>query len=585
VSDPSDSVNSVPAAGHTPDTWGDGDRLRLLSVALETAANGIFITSREGRIEYVNPAFERLSGYAAREAIGQTPRLLKSGRQTAEFYRTVWETILRGHAWQGRVVNRRRTGELYTVTQTITPIANGDGVVTHFVAIHDDVTSQVEAEQRLRHMASHDFLTDLPNRYTLNERLDQEAQRVARHGGRLAVLLLDLDHFKSINDNYGHDSGDQLLVQVARRMRETARATDTLARLGGDEFALLQTDVHEPDGTADLALRLIRSLGPPFELDGQQIYTGGSVGIAMSGEGRADPAELMRQADLALYRVKEEGRNGFRFFEDSMNDEIQGRMALGQEMHQALAEGELYLEYQPQVDLRTRRLVGVEALVRWRHPRRGVVGPSQFIPIAEANGLIIPIGEWVLRTACAQARLWQEHGLAPIPVAVNLSGVQLKSPDLVDRVLAVLDETGLEARFLELELTETILMHASATLDQHLERLSRHGVRISLDDFGRAYSSLEYLRRFPLNKLKIDQSFVRDIDTSRRDAAILSAVISLAGKLDLQVIAEGVGPETHVDVLLKEGCHEGQGFFFARPLAPEEIAVLLAEGSERIQRP
>jgi diguanylate cyclase (GGDEF)-like protein/PAS domain S-box-containing protein len=568
-----------------PETGWAGDRSRLLSAALETAANAIFITDRAGLIEFVNPAFETLSGYSAPEVLGRSPSMLKSGRQNGDFYRSLWQTILAGKPWKGRVVNRRRSGELFTVTQTVTPITDAAGRVTHFVAIHEDVTAQVEAERRLQHMARHDFLTDLPNRYTLSERLDLEAQRVGRHGGRLALLFLDLDHFKSVNDNYGHDSGDQLLIEVAKRLRETARTTDTLARLGGDEFALLQSGVRDPRAPADLAARMIRRLAPPFDLAAQRIYTGVSIGIAMSGEASADPAELMRQADLALYRAKEEGRNGFRFFEDSMNDEIQGRMALGQDLHQALEGNELFLEYQPQVDLRTRRLVGVEALVRWRHPRRGIVGPSDFIPIAESNGLIIPIGEWVLRTACAEARSWQDRGLTPIPVAVNLSAVQLKSRDIVERVIAILGETGLAPRFLELELTETILMHANEALDRHLDELSRHGVRISLDDFGRAYSSLEYLRRFPLNKLKIDQSFVRDIGSNLRDATILSAVIALAGKLHLEVIAEGVGPENQVQFLLNEGCREGQGFFFARPLAAAEIASLLAEGSDRIRRP
>jgi diguanylate cyclase (GGDEF)-like protein/PAS domain S-box-containing protein len=558
---------------------------RLLSVALDTAANAIFITDLEGRIQYANRAFEKLSGHPASDVLGQTPRFLKSGVQDAEFYRALWQTLLRGEPWHGRVVNRRRDGELFTVTQTVTPILDDAGKLTHFVAIHEDISAQVDAEDRVRHMARHDFLTDLPNRYALGERLQHESQRAARNGSRLAVLLLDLDHFKSVNDNFGHQAGDQLLVQVARRLRETARGSDILARLGGDEFALVQSDVSQLDGAADLALRLIRALAPPFELAQQRVYSGVSIGIAISPEAAADPAELLRQADLALYRAKEEGRNAFRFFDDSMNDEIQGRMALGQELHAALDNGELYLEYQPQVDLRHRRLVGVEALVRWRHPRLGAVGPAEFVPIAESNGLIVPIGEWVLRTACAQARAWQDLGLPPIPVAVNLSGVQLKSHGFVASVLAVLAETGLQPRFLELELTETILMHANEDLEKHLEELSRHGIRISLDDFGRAYSSLEYLRRFPLTKLKIDQSFVKDIGSNRRDAAILSAVISLAGKLNLEVIAEGVGPESQVEFLLAEGCPEGQGFYFARPLAAAEIERLLSEGSDRIRPP
>jgi diguanylate cyclase (GGDEF)-like protein/PAS domain S-box-containing protein len=565
----------------------DGDiaTTRLLGVALDTAANAIFITDRQGRIEYANSAFERLSGYRAEEVVGQTPRILKSGQQDGDFYRDLWRTILSGESWHGRVVNRRRTGELFTVTQTVTPIRNDAGAVSHFVAIHEDVTAQVEAEKRIHHLARHDFLTDLPNRYSLTERLEHEVQRIGRHGGWLAVLLLDLDHFKGVNDHFGHGVGDKLLVEVAQRLRDSARRGDTVARLGGDEFAVLQPDVRGLEPPADLAMRLIRSLTPPFEISGQRIYTGASIGIAMCPDGATDGPAVLKQADLALYRAKEEGRNGFRFFEDSMNVEIQKRMELGQDLHEALPGNELYLDYQPQVDLRDRRLVGVEALLRWRHPRRGVVGPGEFVPIAESNGMIIPIGDWVLRAACTQARQWQSLGLPPVPVAVNLSGVQFRSRAFVPKVLAILEETGLAPELLELELTETILMQANQATEQHLARLSEHGVRLALDDFGRGYSSLDYLRRFPLSKLKIDRSFVQGVRHNVRDAAILSAVISLAGKLDLEVIAEGVGPESHLEFLMSEGCNEGQGFLFAEPLPPEQIAVLLGGGSDRIHPP
>ena len=568
-----------------PATPGGGADLKLLGVAMETAANAIFVTDTAGRIEFVNPAFERLSGYSRQEVFGKTPRILKSGRQQEGFYKEFWKTILSGQAWSGRVVNRRKDGELFTVTQTVTPIADDEGRLTHFVAIHEDITAKVAAEERIYHLARHDFLTDLPNRYSLTERLKHEARQAVRHGRALAVLMLDLDHFKGVNDSFGHTTGDELLIAAAGRLAANVREVDLLARLGGDEFAIVQTDLAGPDSAAELASRLIASLAPPFELRAQRVYTSVSIGIAISPPADPDPEELLKQADLALYRAKEDGRNGYRFFLEEMNTEIQRRMALGQELHEALEGDELFLEYQPQVDLRTRRLVGVEALLRWRHPDRGVVAPLEFVPIAESNGLIVPIGEWVLRQACLQLKSWQGAGLATIPVAVNLSAAQLRSRGFVETVTGILEETGLEPSLLELELTETALMEATPRIERTIAELSEAGLRISLDDFGKGYSSLEYLRRFPLDKLKIDRNFVRDIQTSRRDATILRSVVSLAAQLGLDVIAEGVGPANHLDLLLDEGCGEAQGFYFGQPLAPEDVARLLAEGDERISPP
>lgn len=576
---------SIEGGGTRPRAKGAGGDLRLLSVAMETAANAIFVTDAEGKIEFVNPAFERLSGYSSEEALGQTPRILKSGRQEDSFYRDLWKTILVGTAWSGRVVNRRKDGELFTVTQTVTPIADGEGRITHFVAIHEDVTAQVEAEERVFHLARHDFLTDLPNRYSLTDRLEHQTRVAARTGRMLAVLMLDLDHFKGVNDSFGHTTGDKLLVEVAGRLSAIVREVDLLARLGGDEFAIVQTDPASPDSVAELATRLIATLASPFELENQRVYIGASIGIAISPPAEPDPEELLKQADLALFKAKEDGRNGYRFFGEEMNTEIQQRMALGQELHSALERDELFLEYQPQVDLRSRRLVGVEALLRWRHPTRGVVAPLDFVPIAEGNGLIVPIGEWVLRTACLQVMSWQRDGLAPIPVAVNLSAAQLRSRGLVESVTEILRETKLEPRLLELELTETVLMEATDVIEESIVELSELGVRISLDDFGQGYSSLEYLRRFPLNKLKIDRSFVRNIESSQRDATILRSVVTLASQLGLDVIAEGLGLASHPELLLDEGCNEGQGFFFSEPQPPEEVARLLAEGGGRIKRP
>ena len=563
-------------AGGWADLAGDAaQRLRLLGA-----------TDASGRIEYLNPAFETLTGYTASEALGENPRILSSGRQSREFYRKLWRTITSGRPWNGRVVNRRKDGEIYTVLQTITPIVDERGEVTHFVAIHEDVTAQVKAEQQIRHMAEYDYLTDLPNRYTLSSRLEQETLRIARHGGQAALLMLDLDHFKSINDNFGHATGDDLLVEVAVRLAANVRGTDTLARLGGDEFAVLMVNLESLESAGELAARLVRELAAPFELEAQKVYTSVSIGIAVSPPEKADPEELLRHADLALYRVKQEGRNGYRFFVEEMHEEIQLRMALGHDLHAALEHDELFLEYQPQVDLRSRRIVGLEALLRWRHPDRGVVRPADFVPIAESNGLVIPIGDWVLRHACGQVRKWQRSGLPVVPVAVNLSAVQFTNRDFVGTVFAILEETGLDADYLELELTETTLMQSTPGLEESVRALADGGVRIALDDFGKGYSSLDYLRRFPLKKLKIDRSFVRDVQESQRDATILSAVISLATELKLHVIAEGIEPSSRpLEYLLAEGCDEAQGFYFGEPLPAESIARLLAEGSDRVQPP
>ena len=560
--------------------------LRLLGVAMETAANAIFVTDAAGRIEFVNPAFETLSGYKKEEVIGQTPRLLKSGRQEDGFYEEFWRTILAGKAWSGRVVNRRKDGGLFTVTQTVTPIVDGarppDPLCGDSRGHHRQGggrgTRLPSGSPRLPHRPAEPLLADGTARA-------RDPLGGARHSRPLAVLMLDLDHFKGVNDSFGHTTGDELLVEVARRLSATVREVDLLARLGGDEFAVVQTDLTGPDSAAELATRLIASLAPPFELQEQKVYTGVSIGIAISPPAEPDPEELLKQADLALYRAKEDGRNGYRFFNEEMNTEIQLRMALGQELHRALERDELFLEYQPQVDLRSRRLVGVEALLRWRHPERGIVAPLEFVPIAESNGLIVPIGEWVLRSACRQVKRWQENGLATIPVAVNLSAAQLRSRGFVDTVTEILREAELDARFLELELTETALMEATPRIEESIAALSKLGVRISLDDFGKGYSSLEYLRRFPLDKLKIDRNFVRDIQTNRRDATILRSVVSLASQLGLDVIAEGVGPGNHLDLLLEEGCGEAQGFYFGKPLPPEDVARLLAEGDERVGPP
>jgi diguanylate cyclase (GGDEF)-like protein/PAS domain S-box-containing protein len=554
------------------------DYLHLQRTAMESAANAIFITNLDGVIEWANPAIARLSGFSLDEVIGQTPRIFKSGKQNLEYYEELWQTILSGKAWNGRVTNRHKLGHLYTVEQTVTPIVDKVRNVTHFVAIHEDITARIESEERIAHMARHDFLTDLPNRFALDERLDLELDRAKRLGRRIAVLCLDLDHFKDVNDTFGHAAGDLLLMAVAERLKSSRRTVDMVARLGGDEFAIVLVDVENPKSVVEITQSLLSDFQHPFEIETRRMFVNASIGVGVYAEGTADKDELMKQADLALYRAKEGGRNTYRFYRQEMDRETRWRMSLGQDLFTAVLEKKFFLEYQPQVDLSSHKIIGVEALVRWQHPVHGVVAPNDFVPIAEGSGLIGPIGEWVLREACAQAVNWLEKGIDAMPMAVNVSAVQLRDPAFPATVSEILAKTGLEPRHLELELTERVLMDANPATEDSLAALDDLGVRITLDDFGKGYASLDYLRRYPLHKLKIDRSFVHDMESNNKNATIVGAVIDLATRLDLQVIAEGVEPEELLQQLIDQGCQEAQGFYFSRPVGADEFEELLRRG-------
>ncbi len=556
-------------------------RLRLQGAAMKSVANAIFITDREGRIEWVNLAFCRLSGYEEEDVLGRTPDFLCNGRPEPGCDPGLWQSLSPGQVWRGQVVNRNRGGGAYTVEQTVTPLAGHGKGVSHFVVVQEDVSARLEAEERLRHMAGHDFLTDLPNRYDFTERLKIELERAERSGRWLALLVLDLDHFKDVNDTFGHSAGDELLVSVAKRLGGMLRAKSALARLGGDEFGIVQTELDDVENASGLARRLIAAFERPFEVLERDIHISASIGIAVFPPGEADPRHLIKNADLALYRAKDEGRATYRFYAEEMDLAVRERMKLGQDLYGALARRELFVEYQPQIALPGATVVAAEALLRWRHPKRGLVGPAEFVPIAEASGLIVPIGEWVLQQACEAAKLWQDRTGFGIPVAVNLSAVQLKSPQFEETVERVLKRTGLAPELLELELTEGILMQANPAAAEALERLRERGVRFALDDFGRGYSSLEYLRKFPLDKLKIDRTFVFGLDDPH-DRVIVSTIAILGRKLGLEVVAEGVETEEQIDFLKREGCELLQGYYFSRPLLPATFRRLLVEGNGRL---
>ena len=550
------------------------EKLRKLSRAVEQSANAVIITDRDGVIEYVNPWFTKITGYSAAEVVGLTPSIFKSGATLPETYKRLWDTLLSGKEWHGELYNTKKNGDLYWCLEAISPLKNEAGEVTHFVAITEDISERKQSEQTIRHLAFHDALTGLPNRRLFRDRLEQAIAAGQRNKTRFALMLLDLDHFKTVNDTLGHDAGDELLIVVATRLGERIRATDTLARMGGDEFALLACDISHPDDAARLAGLLQQALSQPIVIQGRELYLSTSVGITMFPDDTQDVEALVKHADIALYRAKDMGRDNFQFFTADMNRKIVERMNLVNNMRVAIERQQFVLHYQPQVDMASGAIHSVEALIRWHHPEMGVVAPGQFIALAEETGMITPIGEWVLRTACAQARSWQLAGM-PLRVAVNLSGRQFLQGDLAAKIAAILDECGLDASLLEVEITESMLMQDTAQTNAALTALHRLGLKISIDDFGTGYSSLSYLKRMPIDILKIDQSFVRDIHTDPDDRSIVTAVIALAHSLHLQVVAEGVETPEQLAFLRSQDCDTVQGYLFSRPVPAEDVLALL----------
>ncbi len=557
-------------------------RLRLQGAAMNAAASSILITDTEGKIEWVNPAFCRLSGYREDEVLGRSPDLLAADEDSRIF---AWENLRSlevGDLWRGHAVQRHKAGHLYTVDQTVTRLSDPADRRQHFVIVQQDITSRLEAEQRLRYLAGHDFLTDLPNRYNFNKRLKLEVERSIRNGRSLAMLLLDIDQFKDINDTFGHAVGDDFLIAVSERLAEVLQNGCTLARFGGDEFAVLQPDLSDTGGATELAQRLIHAFTRPVEVDDREVHLSVSIGIAIHRSESVDPRELVKNADLALYKAKNEGGSTFRLYLDGMDLHVRQRMRYGQQLHRAIERRELELEYQAQVDARSRRIVAIEGLLRWHHPEQGLVPPADFVPIAEASGLIVPIGNWVLRRACAEAQEWRVASGIDIPIAVNLSPVQFKDPDLHRAVGEALDSSGLPPSLLELELTEGLLMQASDSVEAMLRRLRERGVRFSLDDFGKGYSSLSYLIHFPLDKLKIDSSFVREVPSNEQSRVIVNAIATLGSKLGVEVVAEGVERPEQLHALLAEGCHRMQGFLFNRPMPGSSVLELLGSARGRL---
>ncbi|MDH4188720.1 MAG: EAL domain-containing protein [Betaproteobacteria bacterium] len=546
--------------------------LRLSAQVFENASEGIMVTDADSTIVAVNHAFTLITGYSAEEAIGRSSRMLH--QQDPEFYASLRDSLDRDGHWQGELWERRKNGDAYAQWANIATVRDEHDQITHYVAVISDITARKEAERRLGYLATHDALTGLKNRSIFFESLQHAIARARRGNDRLALLFLDIDNFKAINDTLGHHAGDHLLREIAARLAGCVRESDTVARQGGDEFTVMIEDLTSSDEAAQIAKKILDTLAPKFVVAEREVFVTASIGIDIFPTDSGEAEDLLKNADAAMYHAKEQGRNNYQFYSAELNAAAHKRLSLEGGLRRAIEREEFVLHYQPQVTLRGARLVGAEALLRWNHPERGLVMPDEFIPVAESCGLIVPIGEWVLRTACAQNRRWQAAGLPELPVAVNISARQFR-PDFVRIVRQVLADTGLDARYLELEITETLLMKNIEATTASLGLLNDLGVALAVDDFGTGYSSLYYLKRFPVDKLKIERAFVQDITVDPDDAALVRAIVNLGHSLGLRVTAEGVETEEHFAYLLGAGCDEGQGYHFGRPVAASEYEALL----------
>ena len=554
-------------------------QLRIAATAFESQ-EGMLITDANKVILRINEAFSTITGYLPHEVIGETPSILRSGRHNDAFYAAMWQSVARSGSWQGEIWNRRKNGDLYPEWLTVTSVKSVDGVVTNYVATLTDITARKAAESEIEYLAFYDQLTRLPNRRLLLDRLQQAMASSTRSGAEGALLFIDLDNFKDLNDTLGHEKGDLLLQQVADRLNTCVRAGDTVARLGGDEFVMMLEGLSSiPEEAAAqsklMGESILFALNQPYALANQEHHSTPSIGVTLFSADKSNIDELLKRADLAMYQAKDAGRNTLRFFDPSMQAAVTARTAMETDLRTGLRDGQFLLHYQPQIGS-DGQLIGAEALVRWQHPRRGLVFPNDFISIAESSRLILPLGRWVLETACKQLVVWEKSPrTAQLSMAVNVSARQFHHPDFVATVLTTLTDTGANPHRLKLELTESLLLNDISDVIDKMTALKNRGIGFSLDDFGTGYSSLAYLKRLPLDQLKIDRSFVTDVLTDNNDAAITRAIVALADSLGLSVIAEGVETEAQRKFLAHQGCLAYQGYLFGRPDVIESLEHLL----------
>jgi diguanylate cyclase (GGDEF)-like protein/PAS domain S-box-containing protein len=545
----------------------------LARAVFDHSSEGIFVTDADDRILAVNTALCRITGYAEDELIGQRPSIWKSGHHDGEFFRSLSEALKRDGRWQGEIWNRKKSGEVIPTLENISRIPPSEAGIGSYVALMTDISNMKAYEDRLSHLAHHDPLTGLANRALLVDRLGHAIQKARRQKTSLAVMFLDLDHFKQINDSFGHATGDQVLKEVAARLSSAVRASDTVARLGGDEFVMVVGELENPERAGAIAAKLLKSISAPMQIEGREFLVTPSLGVAMYPQDGDSLTALMANADTAMYHAKKLGRNTWQFYSQSLGSRVCENLVFENALRSAEERGELSLHYQPQFDVASGRLVGAEALIRWTHPEFGVVAPARFIPLAEESGLIIKLGDWVLSTACRQMQAWRRAGIAPGRISVNVSALQIRRGNVAETLAETLSRTGLAPGALELEVTESFLLEAGRSMTA-IQALRDLGVEFAIDDFGTSYSSLKYLQHLPIRRLKIDHSFVRSIPEDPDSAAIARAVIALADSMQLSVVAEGVETARQREFLSAAGCDIAQGYLFGAPAGHEEFERL-----------
>ena len=558
--------------------------LRQASVVFEASSDAIMILDAERRIRMTNAAFTRISGFNAMEVKGKPPKLLFANRQPPEIYEHIFRQVAAEGSWQGEIWSRRKDGAIYPQWATVNAVKNDDGEVVEFVLMASDITERKRAEERLNYQANYDALTQLPNRTLFVDRLSQAMARARREGTTLALLFIDLDRFKNVNDSMGHSAGDKLLVAVAESLKGCVRESDTIARFGGDEFAMILSPIYGAKNAGTVAQTVLKVLSRPFNIDSYDCIVGGSIGVSIfPGDGETSE-DLIRNADAAMYRAKDSGRNTYEFFTAEMQQLAMQRMGMERDLRFAIERQEFVLHFQPQLSLVTNEVVGLEVLVRWESGTRGLVSPADFIGLAEENGQILALGDWVLREACRQYVEWFKEGIAPAYIAVNVSGRQFKATQFTTRLREILRETHMPPKGLEIELTESFLMEDQDQVMGTLQELRDMGITLSIDDFGTGYSSLSYLKRFPISTLKIDKSFVQDVPGDDEDVAIVSAIVRMAHALKLSVVAEGVETNEQRQFLHALGCQIIQGFLFSRPLNAYDCTELLRRHAEKMDK-
>ncbi|MES9829918.1 MAG: EAL domain-containing protein [Candidatus Thiodiazotropha sp.] len=555
-------------------------QLRQWAKVIESTNEGVMITDLDGNIINVNRAFTSITGYQRTEIIGQNPRIFKSGLHHAEFYTTMWNSILQNGSWRGEINNRRKNGEIYPAWETISTVHDDKQVASHFVSVFSDISPIKETQEKLDFLAHHDPLTGLPNRILLNDRMQHAINRTNRDQSIMAVMFLDLDRFKNINDTLGHPVGDDLLLEVSKRLRETLREIDTISRQGGDEFLLILEDIRETENLVEMATKILGVFHKPFILTDRELVITASLGISIYPNDAQDVTTLIRNADAAMYRAKENGRNRFWFYTEDLTRQAALRIDIEQALRDTVNHGELFLLYQPQISLAENRIIGVEALIRWDRPGHGIVTPDVFIPLAEETGVIVAIGEWVLNSACRQMAHWQNQGLNLDHIAINISPVQINHGNLVAITQEALEKSGLQPDNLELEVTEAIFLQDTEQVGRTLKSLDSLGVRLALDDFGTGFSSLSYLKDFHFDRLKIDKSFINNIFKESNEQSIANSIIALGHSLNMTVLAEGIEEEPQLQWLKEKGCDEGQGYLFSKPLTTQSLEDLFNDDND-----